>query len=155
MNFNYQSKNTGPFGGLLSIVFMGLVFVGLYYLFAAFNHYLAIIAPILLVAALVIRHKVVIGFVQQLFGLLQKMPLLGILSLVIIYFMYPFVAFYLFMKALRKPIPASQRPQNPFNFGPFQQKQQRMKQTPIKPEFTEFEDLSVPEDLGEDERFFD
>ncbi len=150
MNFNYQ--NQSPLSGLLSIVFFGLVMAGLYYLFSSFHYYLSWVAPFLLLAALVIKYKVVVSFFEQLIGLLQKMPLLGVLAVVLIYFLYPFVALHLFLKSLRKPAPAGHR-KNPFFFNPLDQ--QPRNETPIEPEFTEYEELDEKPMDPKDDHFFE
>ena len=162
MDFNYQSRNKSPFGGIVSLVILGFVLVGLYYLFSSFHYYLSRVAPILLIAALVIRHKVVVDFFNKIVFLVKKMPPVGILSLVAIYFMYPFVAFYLFTKSLRKPIPIGQRTQqNPFSMF-FEPPPSQNKANQVETEFTEFEDITETKkesksDKQDDDydRFFD
>jgi len=116
MNFNYQNRSNSPFGGILSIVFLVVLVVGLFYLFSAFTKFLYWASPALIIAALVIRYKVVVNYVKQLGNLVQKMPMLGIGAILLTFLLYPFVALHLFFKALRKPIPAQERTQqSPFD----------------------------------------
>ncbi len=137
MNFYYQNKSNNPLGGFLSIVFLVLLLVGLFYLFSAFTKFLYWASPFLLIAALIIRYKVVVNYVKMLGNLVQKMPALGIGAILLTFLLYPFVSLHLFMKALRKPIPEQERPQQgPFFFDPRPQDQEET--------FTEFEDLTEP-----------
>ena len=138
MNFNYQNRSGSPFGGIISIVFFAVLMVGLFYLFSAFTKFLYWASPALIIAALLIRYKVVLNYVKQLSNLVQNMPMLGIGAILLTFFLYPFVALHLFFKALRKPIPERERTQqNPFFFGPPKQEEQAKNE-----HFTEFEDLT-------------
>ncbi|HHB78251.1 MAG TPA: hypothetical protein ENK85_03335 [Saprospiraceae bacterium] len=139
MNFNYQNRSNNPFGGILSLVFLVVMIIGLFYLFSAFTKFLYWASPVLIIATLVIRYQVVVNYMKQLAGLLKSMPLLGVGAILLTFLLYPFVALHLFLKALRKPIPESERrAQNPFFFGP-------PKEKPEEDVFTEFEDLTEPE----------
>lgn len=139
MNFNYQRKGASPFGGILSIAFLVVAVIGLFYLFSAFTKFLYWASPILIIAALIIRRKVVINYVKQLINLVKKMPGLGIVAILLTFFLYPFVSLHLFLKALRKPQPEREQVfDNPFFFGP-------PKEDPREETFTEFEDLTEPE----------
>jgi len=138
MNFNYQNRSSSPFGGLLSIAFFVMLMIGLFYLFSAFTKFLYWASPALIIAALIIRYQVVVNYVKQLGTLVKKMPMLGIGAILLTFFLYPFVALHLFFKALRKPAPEKERPQNPFFFEPPKQAQK-------KDVFTDFEDLTESE----------
>ncbi len=139
MNFNYQNRSNNPFGGILSIVLLVAFLFGLFYLFSAFAKFLYWASPILIIGALIIRHKVVVNYVKQLWVLVQRMPMLGIGAILLTFLLYPFVALHLFLKALRKPIPESDAPQSPFDFF-FEPPPTEEKET-----FTEFEDLTEVE----------
>ncbi len=143
MNFNYQNRSNNPFGGILSLAFVVVLIIGLFYLFSAFTKFLYWASPALIIGALIIRYKVVVNYVKQLGRLVKTMPMLGIGAILLTFLLYPFVALHLFFKALRKPIPERERtPRTPFDlfFEP-PPAQTQQKEEP----FTEFEDLTEVE----------
>ena len=124
----------------MSIVLLVAFLFGLFYLFSAFTKFLYWASPILIIGALIIRHKVVVNYVKQLWALVQRVPMLGIGAILLTFLLYPFVALHLFLKALRKPIPERERAQqSPFDLF-FEPPPTKEKET-----FTEFEDLTEVE----------
>ncbi len=91
-----------PLGTIGSILTFAIILFGIYYLIKGAYFVLGIIAPVLLIATLVIDHKVVTGYLKTLYELLKKNPIMGILAILMTVIGSPFVAGYLFAKALMK-----------------------------------------------------
>ena len=60
---------------------------------------LALVAPILLIVALVLNYKVVTNFLLTLWNLLKRNPIAGILAVVLCVVFHPLVAAYLALRA--------------------------------------------------------
>lgn len=75
-------------------------FIVMFYLLRGIFIILSWIAPVLLVAAFIIKRSVVINYVKWLLKTLKQNPLLGILAIVLSLLGYMLVFPYLFLKAL-------------------------------------------------------
>jgi hypothetical protein len=95
-----RKVDVNPFNSITSILFMVLVFVALYWLATGIFKLLSFAAPFLLVAALIINHKVVINYGKWLWNLLKTKPLMGIGGVLLSIFGFPIIAGFLFGKAL-------------------------------------------------------
>ena len=79
------------FAGILILIF---------YFLKGFSMLLYWVAPVLLIATLIINYRVVADYALSIFDTLQNNLLLGILKVVFTVFCYPFVIGWLFVKAL-------------------------------------------------------
>lgn len=61
---------------------------------------LAFVAPVLLIAAIVIKRQVVIDYVKWLFNSVKKNAIMGIVFIVLSVLAFPFVSAYLLLKAI-------------------------------------------------------
>jgi glucan phosphoethanolaminetransferase (alkaline phosphatase superfamily) len=103
--FRVGGNNGSPFGFLGPLLVLSLFFIGLFFLFKGMFYILNIIAPILLIIALIIDYTVFKDFFVFLLKLLKENTVLGVLAVALIFFGYPFVSGYLFVKAiLRKTL---------------------------------------------------
>lgn len=91
-----------PMGTIGAILTLALVLFGIYYLLKGAFYVLGFIAPALLIATLIIDHKVVTGYIKNIFTTLKKNPLLGIGMIILTVVASPIVAGYLFAKAWMK-----------------------------------------------------
>lgn len=92
----FQIKgNTWGAIALLVIVLIGLFFIarGIFWL-------LSVLAPILLIAAVIIDHKVVLNYVQWLVGMLKRNILVGLAAVVLSVIGYPIVFAFLLGRAI-------------------------------------------------------
>ncbi len=97
----YRRKiDVNPFNSITSILFLVLIFVGLYYVAKGIFTILAWLSPVLLIGALIIDHRVVVGYCKWLYNLLLKNPLLGIGAILLTFFGFPVIAGFLFAKSL-------------------------------------------------------
>lgn len=97
----YRKKiDVNPFNSITSILFLVLVFVGLYWLATGIFKILTVAAPFLLIATLIIDYKIVLGYGKWLWNLLLKNPLMGIGGILLTFFGFPIIAGFLLVKAL-------------------------------------------------------
>lgn len=98
--YQFGGKNSSPlgsFGALLALV--AVLFVGFYMIKGLFA-ILSIVAPILLLGALVLDYKTVTGYGKFLWRLLRENPLYGVLGIVLTVVGWHIVSGFLFIKAL-------------------------------------------------------
>lgn len=98
--FNNNSSN--PFSSIFSIIMIVLVMLGLFYLARFIFTILYYLSPVMLIAALIIDHKVVTGYAQWIVGLFRKNPIMGIGSVLLTAIGFPVVTTFLLGKALFK-----------------------------------------------------
>lgn len=98
--FRVGGNSGSPMGFLGPLLILALFFTALFFFFKGLFWVLNIVAPVLLVATLILDYTVVKDFFIFIFRLLKDNPLMGILSLVLLFFGYPFVSGFLFVKAL-------------------------------------------------------
>ncbi len=96
------NSNRGGVSGIGALITFILIIVGIYYLIKGVYFVLGIIAPALLIATLIIDFKVVTGYLKFLLDTLKKNPILGIIFILMTVIGSPFVAGYLFAKAMMK-----------------------------------------------------
>jgi hypothetical protein len=105
---NYKTYRIGgstpqpqnPFSSLWSLVVMAAVIAVLFYVIKGLVNVLYWAAPILLILALVVNHKVVLNYANQLIESFKTNILRGIIGVVVLVFGYPFVFAWLLVKAL-------------------------------------------------------
>lgn len=95
----YFGVNQRPFGGLGALFIFAIVMIGIYYLIKGAYYILGIIAPILLIATLIIDHKVVTNYLKFLLNSLKLRPLMGLIYIFLTIVGAPFLAGFLFFKA--------------------------------------------------------
>ena len=98
INFN----NNNPFSSLTGIVLVVLFLVALYFIARAIFTILYYLSPLMIVAALIVDHKVVIGYLKWVVGLLRDNLLLGIGAIVLSVLGFPVLSAFLLSKALFK-----------------------------------------------------
>ena len=86
--------------GIVGILFFVLVLVVLYYVAKGIFNILMWLTPVLLIAALIIDYKSVLGFVKWIGGMVNKNPILGIVIAILAVVLYPVTSAFLFFKAL-------------------------------------------------------
>lgn len=92
----------GPFGFLGPLLILAVFFTILFFVAKGVFWVLSWVAPVLLIATLIIDHRVVTDFLKFVWKLLQENPLMGIAALLLIFFGYPVVSGFLFVKAIGK-----------------------------------------------------
>ena len=97
-----QKNYSNPFSSLTSLIIMVLFFVALFYIARAAFWVLSMLAPILLIATLIIDHKVVVNYGKWIISKLKTNTLFGIAMVLLTIFGAPVVAGFLFGKALLK-----------------------------------------------------
>lgn len=88
-----------PIGNWIGIIMIAVVLIGLFIVGRAIFNMLYFIAPLLLIATLVIDYKVVLSYIKQLGGLFAKNPLYGIGATALTFFFYPIVFVVLLFRA--------------------------------------------------------
>ena len=98
----YNSRKSGPFESIISMVLMVLFFY-LLFSFAAFVfEILWYVAPIFVVATLIIDHTIITNYVNWIFQKLKTNPVFGLGIIALTVFGFPVVSGYLLGKALLK-----------------------------------------------------
>ncbi|GLR16977.1 hypothetical protein [Portibacter lacus] len=93
-------RNSGnPFGNWLAIIMMAVILIGSFFVLRGIFNLLYFLAPILLIATLIIDYKVVLNFIKQLGVLFTKNPLYGIGATALTFFLYPIVFVVLLFRA--------------------------------------------------------
>ncbi|MCB0580355.1 MAG: hypothetical protein KDD10_13720 [Phaeodactylibacter sp.] len=96
--FNFNNNN--PFSSITGILLVVLFLVALYFIARAIFTILYYLSPIMIVAALIIDYKVVLGYAKWLGGLLKDNLLLGIGAIVLSVLGFPVLSAFLLGKAL-------------------------------------------------------
>lgn len=97
---NFDNRN--PFNSIIGIILIVLFLVALYFIARAIFTILYYLSPIMIVAALIIDHRVVLGYVKWLIGLLRDNLLLGIGATILSVLGFPVLSAFLLGKALFK-----------------------------------------------------
>ena len=93
---SFQSTGNFLIGGAILVFF----FIALFWLARGVFNILSWLAPIMIVAALVINYKVVTGYISWLFDMLKKDLLRGLIYSVLSVIGFPIVSAFLLFKAL-------------------------------------------------------
>ncbi|MAT54397.1 MAG: hypothetical protein CMN32_07920 [Saprospirales bacterium] len=95
-------RNTAAFriNSIMGLLVMVGFFIALFYLMRGIFIILTWVAPVLLIAAFIIRKSVVINYGKWLLSTLKSNPLMGILAILLTVVGYMVVFPYLFLKAL-------------------------------------------------------
>ena len=95
-----RNIDVNPFSSIFSILTMVLIFVALFFVAQGIFSILAWLAPILIIATIIIDYKVILGYGKWLLNLLRKDILVGIGGILLTVFGFPIIAGFLFGKAL-------------------------------------------------------
>ena len=98
----FNLNNNNPFSSITGIILVVLFLVALYFIARAIFTILYYLAPIMIIAALIIDYKVVLGYLKWLVGLLKENLLLGIGAIVLSVLGFPVLSVFLLGKALFK-----------------------------------------------------
>ena len=99
-SYYFNNRNDNPFNSLVSILVMALVFIGLFVLARFIFRILYFLSPLMLIATLIIDHKVLINYARWLGDTIRRNALLGIGATVLSLVFFPVVAAGLLAKAL-------------------------------------------------------
>jgi len=89
-----------PGNAIFAIVILVVFFLALSWLVTGVFKVLAWVAPVLLVATLVMDYNIVLGYLKWIVNLTKRNPLMGVGAGLLTFFGFPVVAGYLFIKAL-------------------------------------------------------
>lgn len=89
-----------PFSSLWSLLLVAAVIAVLFYVIKGLVSLLYMVAPFLLIAALLINHKVVLNYANQLVETFKVDILKGVIGVLVLVFGYPLVFAWLLVKAL-------------------------------------------------------
>lgn len=102
-DFRKQLNMKGnPFNSVTSIVMMVLFLVAIFYIARFIFRLLWLVAPILLIAALIVDYKTVLGYIKWIGNLLKKNTATGVVALILSALGFPLVSGFLLMKGLFK-----------------------------------------------------
>ncbi len=93
-------NGNSPFGFFVPLIILAIFFATLYFLARGIFWLFSYLAPVFLIATLIIDYKVIVDFFKFIWKLLKEKTLFGIAAVVLTIFGYPFVSAYLFFKAL-------------------------------------------------------
>ena len=86
--------------GVMGLIMVTLFFVLLFFIARGIFQILAWAAPVLIIAALIINYRTVVGFLRFIWDLLRRRPLMGILAIILSVIGFPVVCGFLFGKAI-------------------------------------------------------
>jgi uncharacterized membrane protein len=98
----FNSNSSSPFNSIIGILIGIFLMVGLFYLARFIFTILYYLSPIMLIAALIIDHKVVTGYIQWMGKLFKRNPLMGAGSVLLTLIGFPIVTAFLLGKAMFK-----------------------------------------------------
>lgn len=93
--FEFNTQNT-----IVAIVFLAVTFFALFWIARGIFTILTYVAPILLLATLLINYKIVVNYGKWLWKQLQNNPIMGVIAILLTIIGFPVVSFLLFGKAL-------------------------------------------------------
>ena len=99
-NSNSNSGGSNPFGSLMSLLIFGGVLLLLFFIVKGFFSLLYFVAPVLLIATLIINYQVVRDYAASIATTLRKDVLFGVVKILFTVLCYPLVIGWLFAKAL-------------------------------------------------------
>ena len=99
INSPFRRSTGNPLGNWIGIIMMVVIIVGLFFVLRGIFNLLYFLAPILLIATLIIDYKVVLNYIKQLGSLFARNPLYGIGATALTFFLYPIVFVVLLFRA--------------------------------------------------------
>lgn len=107
--YSFNSSNNNPFSSIIGVVLGILFLLGLFFIARFIFTILYYLSPIMLIAALIVDHKVVTGYGKWLLRLTKDNALLGIGAILLTVLGFPLVTLFLLGKALlRKRVKEAQ-----------------------------------------------
>lgn len=98
----FNLNNNNPFSSITGVILIVLFLVALYFIARAIFTILYYLSPIMFIAALIVDHRVVLGYGKWLISLFRENPLLGIGAIVLSVLGFPILSAFLLGKALFK-----------------------------------------------------
>ena len=99
-SFRTGGNSNNPFGSILSLLIFVGILVFLFFVVTSFVKLLYLVAPVLLIATLLINYRVVADYVTGVFDTFRTDVLFGVVKVLFSVFCYPFVIGWLFAKAM-------------------------------------------------------
>ncbi len=99
--FQFQTSGN-PLGSIGSVIFLVLFFVGLFFLARGIFWILSWLAPIFIIATLIIDYKVITDYLKWIGNSFKRNPIFGIGMVLLTIFGFPVVSGFLMGKALLK-----------------------------------------------------
>ena len=134
--------DVNPFNSIGAIMVLVFIFVGLYFVAKGIFSILTLLAPVLLVGALLLDYTVVIDFGKWIIRKLKEQPLLGIAAILLCVFGFPIIAGFLCGKAYLKRKLKKFKAEYEDQSKPSYTKYEEVAKT--EDTFQDFEDLSEP-----------
>ena len=134
-SFKVGGNPNNPFGSIVSLLILIGVFVLLFFMVSGFIKLLYIVAPVLLIATLLINYNLVADYVIGIFQTFRTDILFGIVKVLFTVLCYPFVIGWLFAKAMfyRKMTKLQKD---------LEQQMDGLNETAQNTQFTEYEEIS-------------
>lgn len=98
----YRNQSSPMFGGIISMVFMVLTIIALFYIAQFVFKVLWAISPIIFIAALILDFKGVTNYGKWLINLTKRNLLMGVVAILLSFLGFPFVSLFLLGKAMFK-----------------------------------------------------
>jgi len=100
MNMFSENSNGSRVNPIIGLLGVGLFFIALYYLAKTAFFILSFVAPVLFILTLFINYNVVLDYGKMLIKWTKQSPVIGIVAIVLSFVAFPFVAAFLFGKAM-------------------------------------------------------
>ena len=94
-SYELNSQNT-----ILTILFLVLAFIALFWIAQSLFRILAYIAPFLLVITVIINHNILLNYLKWIWKMLKENTIMGIIASVLSIIGFPVVSAFLFARAL-------------------------------------------------------
>lgn len=99
-SFRTGGNSNNPFGSIMSLLIFVGILVFLFFVVTSFVKLLYLVAPVLLIATLLINYRVVADYVTGVMETFRTDILFGVVKVLFSFFCYPFVIGWLFAKAM-------------------------------------------------------
>jgi hypothetical protein len=94
-SYELNSQNT-----ILTILFLVVAFIALFWVAQSLFRILAYVAPFLLIITLIINHNIVLNYLKWIWKLLKENTVMGIIASILTVVGFPVVSAFLFARAL-------------------------------------------------------
>jgi hypothetical protein len=134
-SFGVRGNSNNPFGSMFSLLIFVGILVLLFFMVTGFVKLLYLIAPVLLIATLLINYRIVADYVLGVFETFKTDVLFGIVKVAFSVLCYPIVIGWLFAKAMFfRSVTKLQKD--------MAQRMGALNQTDNNTQFTDYEELS-------------
>lgn len=96
----YRKENNGPIASIGTLLIMVAFMIGLFFLARFVFRILAFLSPVLLIAALILDYRTVLGYGKWLINLVRRNILMGVGAILLTVIGFPLVSAFLAGKAL-------------------------------------------------------